>query len=811
MWIFIILLVGILILFELAIYRAPLWLWAIAFLGTTALLSEIQNAAEVQSSFLGVLTVGMGLLAVLFTTLSIPSVRRLFLVRPVFRKARKFLSPLSNIEKEALKAGTPGFEAGFFSGRPDWEMLRKFPNINLTAEEKRFLDGPAEELCQMINDWEIRDAQKIPKKLWDFAKKNGFLGLRASKEYGGLAFSFQAQSIILGKIASRSLDASTIVEVPNSLGPDELLKKYGTEEQKNTYLPRLAQGKDIPAFAITSPMGGTDAAAMRDVGYVEEGKYEGKKVLGIRLTWDKRYITFAPDATLIVLAFQLFDPANLLEKGEKIGITLALIPAHHRGVEIGARHLVGGAAFSNGPIWGKDVFIPLEWVIGAESGAGKGWKMIMECLFVGRAVSLPSMSVASVKAMLRYSSAYARVRRQFGKPIGTIEGIEEPLARLAEMAYVCEAARALTAAMVDSGQRPGGVAGLMKYQTTEAARRAVNDAMDIHGGRAICDGPSNYLQSTYQMAPVGITVEGANIVTRSLITFAQGVLGSHPYLFDEVRSLEMDERTGLPAFEHAFFGHVTLLISNTLRSFCHSLTGGMFGSAPRGVPAEVGAWYRRVWRYSASFALVADVTALFFSSRLKKKQKIGGRLADALSELFFLSAVLRHYEDDGFPEGDLPIVRLSLTNGLYRFEQALAGILTNFPSWFARFFLRLSVFPLGTARMPARDNLGHEVSALVLKPGEVRERLTRNIYISKDMNDAAGVLEQAFVKVVEAESALKKLEAAVRSRLIKRHHHTDWIAEAEQKGVLTKDEAALVGEAEALAHKAISVDHFPLA
>ena len=569
--------------------------------------------------------------------LSIPSVRRSLIIAPVFAQIRKILPKVSDTEAQALEAGTVGFDAELFSGTPDWDKLKSIPPIELSAEEQDFLDGQTEELCRMISDWQVRhNLHEIPDNIWDFVKQNGFLGMLISKEHGGLGFSPQAQSLILGKIASRSPDVVTIVMVPNSLGPGELIEKYGTDEQKHYYLPRLAKGQEVPCFSLTGPTSGSDAATMRDIGYVTRGTFQGKDTLGVRLSWDKRYITLGPKATLVGLAFRLFDKDNLLGKGEDVGITLALIPADHPGVNIGRRHLPSGAAFPNGPNWGNDVFIPMDWVIGGDKMAGNGWRMLMECLSAGRAISLPSSATAGAKTMLRVTSAYARIRKQFGLPVSRMEGVEEPLVRIIETAYVNEAARAMTAAMVSRGEKPSVISALMKYQTTEKMRDAVNDAMDIHGGRGICDGPANYLQSAYQMVPVGITVEGANILTRTLITFAQGALRSHPYLYKEVQAAQdTDKKRGLDAFEDAFNNHIAFSLSNATGGFVHNLTGGAFVKAPDGA-LRMSHWYRQLGRASRSYAFVADLTVALSGGGLKTKQKITGRMADALSELYML-------------------------------------------------------------------------------------------------------------------------------------------------------------------------------
>ena len=611
---------------------------------------------------------------VVLAGLSIPPLRRAALIEPIFRKIKGILPKVSATEQEALNAGTIGFDAELFSGTPDWEKLRAVPPITLTAEEKAFLDGPTAELCRMVDDWKIRhDQHEIPEPIWDFVKKNGFLGMLISKEHGGLGFSAQAQSLILGKIASRSPDVCTLVMVPNSLGPGELIEKYGTPEQKEHFLPRLAKGLEVPCFSLTGPTSGSDAATMRDVGYVTRGRHEGKEVVGIRVSWDKRYITLGPNATLIGLAFRLMDPDNILDRGADLGITLALIPASHPGVNIGRRHLPSGSAFPNGPNWGKDVFIPMDWVIGGDKMVGQGWRMLMECLAAGRSISLPSSSAAGAKSLLRNSTAYARVRKQFDLPIGKMEGLEEPLARMVEVAYVNEAARGVTAAMVSRGEKPSVISAIMKYQSTERMRRALNDAMDLHGGKGVCDGPTNWLQAAYQAMPVGITVEGANILTRSLITFAQGALRSHPYLYKEIQACQdFDEERGLNAFDVAFRGHVSFALSNMFGAFFHNITFGIFGHVPEKAYGTAE-WYRQLWRASRNFALVADLTVAVLGGGLKTKQKLTGRLADALSELYLLSCVLKRYEDDGKPANDRHIVALCARNGLFHFQEALRG------------------------------------------------------------------------------------------------------------------------------------------
>jgi acyl-CoA dehydrogenase len=802
-------LVAIAAIFALAMRRAPLWAWAvfaaiITFVLQSGLLSGYFTFFPVSRW-----QIAGWLPTLVLAYLSYRPNRRVLVTGPAFSLVRRILPPVSDTEREALEAGTAGFDAELFSGEPDWKKLRAVDPVKLTKEEQSFLDHETEELCRMLDDWEIRHNRRdIPDHVWDYVRKNGFLGMLISKEHGGLGFSPQAQSLILGKISSRSPDGSIIVMVPNSLGPGELIEKFGTDEQKERWLSRLAHGLEIPCFALTSPFAGSDAASMRDIGIVERGMHDGKEVTGIRVNWDKRYITLAPKATVLGLAFRLFDPKNLLGRGEEdIGITLALIPAAHAGVEIRRRHLPSGSAFPNGPTWGENVFIPLDWIIGGAERAGQGWRMLMSCLAAGRAISLPASSAAGIKSMLRVTSAYARIRKQFALPIGRMEGIEEHLARMVEAAYLLESARGVTAAMVSQGAKPAVISGLMKYQATEWMRTALNDAFDIHGGKAICDGPNNYLMSAYQIAPVSITVEGANILTRSLIVFAQGALRSHPYLYAEVAAAQNeDKREGFAQFEKAFEGHVGFTLSNMFGALFHNLTFGAFASAPASTP--LARHYRQLHRASKNFALTADLCVALLGGGLKVRQRTTGRMADALSELYFLACLIKRYEDDGALPADRPILDYCTKNCLHRFYLALEEAIANFPAASARPLLGVLAFPLGNRFRKAPDSLGNALARLVLAPGEVRDRLTRFIYVSDDVNDPAGRLEVTMKKVIQTEEADKRLERAIRKGVVRRFLGHDWFNEAIEKGVLSPREAALLRETEALVAKVIAVDHF---
>lgn len=788
----------------LAMRQSPLWHWAVLAL-VIGLLSRV--------GFGGVATDVPGLIeallpAIILGLLSIPLLRKLIVTGPAYGFVKTILPRVSRTEQEALDAGTVGWDAELFSGQPRWDKLFAIPKPQLTAEEQAFLDGPTNEVCAMIDDWDIRhNRMDMPESVWAFLKDNGFLGMLISKEYGGLGFSAQAQSQIVSRIASRSIAAGITVMVPNSLGPGELLERYGTPAQKEKYLARLAKGLEVPCFALTAPYAGSDAASMRDVGVVTYAMYEGQKTLGVRLTWDKRYITLAPVATLLGLAFHLHDPENLLGKGENPGITLALVPADHKGVMIGRRHFPARSAFMNGPTQGKNVFIPIDFLIGGPEYAGQGWRMLMECLATGRAISLPAIGSISIKQALRVTSAYARIRRQFGLYVGMMEGVSEPIARMVKSAYAFEAARGLTAAMVDDGQRPSVLSAVLKYQSTEAMRGRVNDAMDIHGGRAVQDGPSNYLFAGYMDTPVAITVEGANILTRTLITFAQGALRAHPYLYREVAAVQNpDKRLGRSAFDDAFSGHVSFMLRNIAGSFLYGLSNGAFAGAPP--ETDMAHWYRQISRYAQDFALVGDWTVAFLGGQLKARQQLSGRMADILSELYILSATLRRYEDDGRLDEDRPVVEAVAQDSIARIEQSFDAVFANFPNRFLGGLMRFLVFPLGRRARPSADRLNAELAKAVLKPGAFRDRMTVGTYVNFDPKDPTGLLEDALLKVVAAEHIEAHFIRAIKKGTIERRLDRDAISDAITEGVISAEDAAILRTADEATDRVIRVDDF---
>ncbi len=659
----------------------------------------------------------------------------------------------------------------------------------------------------MVNDWETTEIyQDLPPQAWQFIKDKGFLGMIIPKRYGGKEFSATMHSEVIQKLASRCGAAAVHVMVPNSLGPAELLLHYGTEEQKNHYLPRLAKGLEIPCFGLTNPHAGSDAAAIPDFGVVCKGVWEGKEILGMRVTWEKRYITLGPISTLLGLAIRLHDPDHLLGDKEDIGITCALVPSHTPGVNIGRRHNPLNAVFQNGPNWGKDVFMPLDWIIGGSKMAGQGWRMLMECLAAGRSISLPSSSTGYSKLAARATGAYARVRSQFKTAIGKFEGIEEPLARIGANLYTMDAARTMTAGAVDLGEKPSVISAIVKYHLTERGRALVNDAMDILGGKGICLGPNNFMGRPYQQLPIAITVEGANILTRNLIVFGQGAIRCHPYVLKEMRAAQDGD---LAAFDAAFFGHVRHVIANALRAYFMAITGSRLVSAPRGAAPQVRRYYRHLTRISSALAFAADVSMLALGGSLKRRERISARLGDVLSMLYLASATLKRFEDEGRHEADLPLVHWSIQDALARAADALHGVLANYPMRWIGALLRLAIFPLGRRFAPPPDVLGHEVARLLIAPSAVRDRLCAGIYLPEAESDPLGCLEAALDAAIRAEAVEAKIRAAQKSGTISGRGAEELAQGALAAKVISGEELSLLKRAAQLRDEVIRVDHFP--
>jgi acyl-CoA dehydrogenase len=596
--------------------------------------------------------------------------------------------------------------------------------------------------------------------------------------------------------------------VPNSLGPAELLLHYGTDEQKEKYLHRLAYGIEVPCFALTGPFAGSDAGAIPDHGEVCYGEFAGQQnVLGIRVTWEKRYITLAPVATLLGLAFKLYDPDRLLGGEVNRGITLALIPTDTPGVRIGRRHFPLNSAFMNGPTQGKDVFIPMDYIIGGQERIGQGWRMLMECLAAGRSISLPASSIGGMKLAARTCGAYGRVRKQFHQPIGRFEGIEEPLARIGAHTYMVDAARCFTALAVDLGEKPSVISAIIKYHATERGRIVINDAMDVHGGKGISLGPDNYLGRFYQQTPIGITVEGANILTRTLMIFGQGAIRSHPYVLKEVAAThDQDHNRALHQFDEALFGHISFALSNTVRSFIFGLTGGRGIPVPQG--RETYRYYQQLTRFSAAFALSADVAMAVLGGSLKRREKISARLGDVLSLLYLCSATLKRFEDDGRPAEDLPLLHWAMQDALYKIQQAFDGVMQNFPNPLVRWLLSALIFPLGKCFAPPDDRLGHQIATLLMQPGAARDRLTAGIYLPSDEQDAVGALEAALASTLACEPLQARLDEARKAGKLKALEELLRIVEARDTGIISAEQALQLQRDYALRRKVIMVDDF---
>lgn len=746
--------------------------------------------------------------AVVAVPLLLPFIRKPLLVAPLLNVFRRILPPLSQTERIALETGSVGFEGELFTGDPDWQKLLDYPRPELTAEEQAFLDGPVEELCRMINDWEITHVHAdLPPELWDFIKKNKFFGMIIPKEYGGLGFSALAHHKVIQKIASISSVVSSTVGVPNSLGPGELLVHYGTKEQKDYYLPRLAVGEEVPCFGLTGPFAGSDATSIPDYGIVCKGTWKGEEVLGVRLTFDKRYITLAPVATLIGLAFRMYDPDGLLGDTRDIGITLALVPRDTPGVEIGKRHFPLNSPFQNGPIRGRDVFIPLTQLVGGAEMAGKGWNMLNECLAVGRSITLPSTASGGAKAGAVVTGAYARIRKQFGLSVGRFEGVEEALARIGGKAFTISALSQATAAAVDRGDVPSVPSAIAKYHCTTMGREVASDVMDIIGGKGIILGPRNFAGRNWQAAPISITVEGANIMTRSLLIFGQGAILCHPWVMKEMKAAqEKDRKAAIAAFDESLAGHVRFGISNAVRSFWMGLTGSRFGKVPG--DAYTRQFFRKLDRYAANLALMADVSMLLLGGKLKFKESLSGRLGDVLSHLYMASAVLKRHHDEGAPEADKPLLAWSMYNSFHVIEKALSDALRNFPIRPVGWLLWALVFPLGRRAEAPGDRLNHRVASLLMTPNEARDRLAKGVFLTPCENNPGGRIASYLPLAVQAEPVERKFLKALKSKGIEALEFDAQLDEAVREGVITAEERKLLEELRRVTLDTITVDEF---
>ena len=796
--------------------------WLIVFLGAPIGLLYRRTELHVSTAVLGAVLVAYSLwggagffwLVILwvafasFALLNLKTLRRERISAPILDVLRKLLPSLSTTERAALEAGTVWWEGELFSGIPDWQVLDDLPAPTLTEEEQAFLDGPTEELCQMADEWEIvHTLQDIPPEVWAFIREQGFFSLIIPKEYGGKGFSSLATAVILAKLASRCSTVATTVGVPNSLGPAELLLHYGTDEQKQRWLPGLASGEEVPCFALTSPQAGSDATSLIDSGVVCRGEFDGDEVVGIRLNWNKRYITLAPVATVLGLAFKLHDPDHLIGDRDEYGITAALVPTDLPGVEIGQRHLPISIPFQNGPVRGTDVFVPMDYIIGGREMAGEGWRMLVELLSAGRGIVLPSNALGGAMAATYATGAYARIRRQFNQPIGNFHGVGEALARMTGYTYIMKAASRVTCAALNAGEKPSVPTAILKYHNTEMSRCVVNDAMDVHGGKAVMRGPSNYLATGYQSVPISITVEGANILTRNLIIFGQGAIRCHPFVLKEMEAAaDEDPKRGLEAFDRLLFSHIGYTLSNALRSIVLGLTHGRLTNAPdRGPTAR---YYQHINRFSAAFTLACDTAMFTVGGQLKRKEQLSARLGDVLSYLYLASMVLKHHADNGRPADDLPLVEWSCRTLMYRAQEQLDGLLRNLPNRWAARLVRTLIFPLGKTYSPPSDQLDQELAKLVTNPTAVRNRLCEGIYWAREEDNPLGLLQDALELADQVKPLELKVIEARRAGQISRSDTPGQIDEAEQQGILTAAEAAELRKFDKAVSNLLAVDEF---
>ncbi|MGY2170001.1 acyl-CoA dehydrogenase [Pseudomonas gingeri] len=749
------------------------------------------------------------ILAAVALPLLLPDLRRRLFTAPLFAWFQKVLPPMSETERDAIDAGTVWWDGELFSGRPDWNKLLAYPKAQLSEEEQAFIDGPTEELCAMVSDWQIGQAMDLPPAAWEHIKQHGFFALIIPKEFGGKGFSAYAHSQVAMKLATRSGDLASTVMVPNSLGPAELLLHYGTDEQRNHYLPRLARGDDIPCFALTGPLAGSDAGSMPDTGVICKGEWQGQEVLGLRLNWEKRYITLGPVATLLGLAFKAHDPDHLLGEEEDLGISLALIPTDTPGVEIGRRHLPLGAAFMNGPNSGKDVFIPLEFLIGGQEMLGKGWMMLMNCLSVGRSISLPAVGTGAAKFTSLVTGQYAQVREQFNVPLSAFEGIQEALARIGGNAWLMDSARMLTANAVDLGEKPSVLSAILKYHLTERGRECISHAMDVHGGKGIIMGPNNYLGRSWQGAPIFITVEGANILSRNLMIFGQGAIRCHPFVLKEMALAGREDRDqALLEFDGLLLRHIGFAVSNAASTLVLNLGLGHFESTPGNRLSQ--GYFRALNRQAAAFALLADLSMMLLGGELKRRERLSARLGDVLSHLYLASAALKRYHDLDSPEYLEPLFTWAMEESLGHSERALDELLRNFPSRLFGCLLRVIVFPFGRRHTGPSDALDAAVAAVLgrAKGDPALEAVLVGCYRPQSADDPVGALQQAYDLLGASHELQKKLHAGLKAGQVRPAAGESAIDAALEAGVLQPAEAEALRKAEAARRKVIDVDDF---
>ncbi|SFD34193.1 acyl-CoA dehydrogenase [Collimonas sp. OK412] len=803
------LLVGAMALMQL---RASAWIWLLAIL--------LWIGGGFRFAGIGALAAVLLLLLMVIPTLivAIKPLRYTLLSRPILQIFQRILPRMSETERDAIEAGTTWWDAELFSGKPAWDKLLQLPAPKLTIEEQDFFDNEVEQLCGLVSDWESTEIwQDLSPQAWQFVKEKGFLGMIIPKRYGGKEFSAYMHSQVIMKLSSHCSAAAISVMVPNSLGPAELLLQYGTEVQKDYFLPRLAAGEEIPCFALTSPYAGSDAAAIPDIGVVCVGSYDGQEMLGFRITWDKRYITLGPVATVLGLAFRVHDPDHLLaaDGSTDLGITCALIPTSHPGVVTGRRHWPLNAVFQNGPTSGKDVFIPLDWVIGGRDMIGKGWRMLMECLAAGRAISLPSSTVGFSKLAVRGTSAYVAMRHQFKIPIGKFEGVHEMLARMGGNLYLMDAVRRLSALAVDAGEKPSVISAISKYHVTERGRVLVNAGMDVLGGKGICMGPNNFLARSYQQMPIAITVEGANILTRCLIIFGQGAIRCHPYVLKEMAAAgEADQGKALADFDQAFFAHISFVCANFSRTLLAGLTSGSLPGAPSAAPVELRHFYRAVNRMSAAFALLSDMSMFVIGGSLKFRERISGRLGDILSQLYLVSSVLKRYEDDGRPQEDLPYVHWAIQDSLHQAQEAYLGVLDNFPNRALAILLRFIAFPFGRPYKLPSDALDSTVARIMQTDSDSRDRLTAGMHMPSTGQSPHAFGELAFQLIPQVNAIEARLKPAIQAgtlpplpqSLIEMLH---WITAAAASGDITEAEQQVLHDFAHCGDISVQVDDFP--